>query len=101
MGSLGPERHSNGHLYKQTNNKLQQHSQITLRNDMIQPAILSINNSAWNLAANSATGTAGLGAQSSSLHLPPLQNVSPARFPERQRRTQLLQKQRLRKEFFN
>jgi hypothetical protein len=37
----------------------------------------------------------------SAIHLPPLQTLNPARFPERQRRTQLLQRQRLRKEFFH
>ena len=37
----------------------------------------------------------------SSIHLPPLQTINPTKFPERQRRTQLLQKQRLRKEYFH
>ena len=58
----------------------------------------------------SATGASGLGSAnglvgplslSSAIHLPPLQTLNPARFPERQRRTQLLQRQRLRKEFFH
>jgi hypothetical protein len=37
---------------------------------------------------------------SSIVHLPPLL-TNPVKFPERQRRTQLLQKQRLRKEYFH
>ena len=38
---------------------------------------------------------------SSTVHLPPLQSLNPAKFPERQRRTQILQRQRLRKEYFH
>jgi hypothetical protein len=41
------------------------------------------------------------GLMTSAIHLPPLQTLNPAKFPERQRRTQLLQRQRLRKEFFH
>ncbi|CAF0855488.1 unnamed protein product [Brachionus calyciflorus] len=37
----------------------------------------------------------------SIVHLPPLQTINPVRFPERQRRTQLLQKQRLRREYYH
>ena len=37
---------------------------------------------------------------SSIVHLPPLL-TNPVRFPERQRRTQILQKQRLKKEYYH
>lgn len=37
----------------------------------------------------------------SSIHLPPLQTINPAKFPDRQRRTQVLQKQRLRRDYFH
>lgn len=37
---------------------------------------------------------------SSVVHLPPLQNANHTRFPERVKRTQFLQKQRLKREFF-
>lgn len=37
----------------------------------------------------------------SNIHLPPLQTINPAKFPDRQRRTQVLQKQRLRRDYFH
>jgi hypothetical protein len=39
-------------------------------------------------------------ASSQIVHLPPLM-TNPVKFPERQRRTQIMQKQRLRKEYFH
>ncbi|RNA07090.1 coiled-coil domain-containing 74B-like isoform X1 [Brachionus plicatilis] len=54
-----------------------------------------------------ATGSASLTTASSNVnlpsivHLPPLQTINPVKFPERQRRTQILQKQRLRKEYYH
>ena len=47
-----------------------------------------------------ATTGSALNVASATIHLPPLQTTRPT-FPERQRRTQLLQRQRLRKEFFH
>ena len=42
------------------------------------------------------------GANSNStIHLPPLHAPNPNKYIEKQRRTQLLQKQRLKKEYFN
>lgn len=55
------------------------------------PANQNINN---NISPNSSLNI------SSVVHLPPLQNANHTRFPERVKRTQLLQKQRLKREFF-
>lgn len=48
-----------------------------------------------------ATSAHAAAITGSTIHLPPLQTINPTKFPERQRRTQLLQKQRLRKEYFH
>ena len=46
------------------------------------------------------TASSNFNLASTIVHLPPLL-TNPVKFPERQRRTQILQKQRLRKEYFH
>jgi hypothetical protein len=43
----------------------------------------------------------GANSNSSTIHLPPLLTHNANKYVEKQRRTQLLQKQRLKKEYFN
>ena len=66
----------------------------------IQSQLLAQITSSNELGAQFATSAHGAMITGSTIHLPPLQTINPTKFPERQRRTQLLQKQRLRKEYF-
>lgn len=85
LSIITPITHSSNTILNQQN---KYHSQLL--------ASLNTNNLDLNaLKINSNLNLA------SSIHLPPLQTINPAKFPERQRRTQILQKQRLRREYFH
>jgi hypothetical protein len=67
----------------------------------LQSQLLATITASNEIGAPFATSAHATAITGSTIHLPPLQTINPTKFPERQRRTQLLQKQRLRKEYFH